>query len=157
MSELKIKIRESLPEEDSLLAEHFYQMWLDNNMTADKICSEWLEITIQFIDTARQDLCYRAFVAEVEGKVVGSAGCQLFAGLYPDILVEDCRRLGYIWGVYVEPDYRRRGIAKQLMLEAIAYLKSIRCTRATLHASLFGKPVYDRLGFTDSNEMRLDL
>ncbi|NER39893.1 MAG: GNAT family N-acetyltransferase [Oscillatoria sp. SIO1A7] len=157
MSELKITIRESLPEEDSLLAEHLYRLWRDNNIPADQIRSNWLEIAIQFIDTARRDLCYRAFVAEVEGTVVGSAGCQLFAGLYPDVLVEDCRRFGYIWGVYVEPDYRRRGIATQLMLEAIAYLKSIGCTRALLHASPFGKPVYDRLGFIDSNEMRLGL
>lgn len=157
MTEAKITIRESLAQEDSLIAEHLYRLWRDNNIPADNIRSDWLEIGLQFINTARRELCYRGFVAEVGGRVVGSAGCQLFAGLYPDILVEECRKYGYIWGVYVEPDYRRRGIASQLMLEAIAYLKSIGCSRALLHASPFGKPVYDRLEFTASNEMRLDL
>ena len=41
--------------------------------------------------------------------------------------------------------------------DAIEYLKSIACTRVILHASPSGKPVYSSLGFSESNEMRLDL
>jgi ribosomal protein S18 acetylase RimI-like enzyme len=64
---------------------------------------------------------------------------------------------GYIWGVYVEPAYCNRGIATQLIQQAIAHLKAIGCAHAVLNASPSGKPVYSRLGCVDSNLMRLDL
>jgi hypothetical protein len=40
---------------------------------------------------------------------------------------------------------------------AIAYLNALGCTKAILHASPSGKPVYSNLGFVSSNEMQLDL
>jgi ribosomal protein S18 acetylase RimI-like enzyme len=64
---------------------------------------------------------------------------------------------GYIWGVYVEAPFRRRGFGKQLTAMAVDYLKSIGCTRVILHASPSGQPIYTSLGFVASNEMRLDL
>ena len=156
-TELNITIREASQNEDSLIAQHFYQMWMDNDVPDESIRSNWLETTLQFINNARQDLFYQAFIAEVDGVAIGSASCQIFAGLYPQVLAENYRKYGYIWGVYVEPAYRRRGIAKQLTNMAIAYLKSLGCTRVILHASPSGKPVYTSLGFSESNEMRLDL
>ncbi len=39
--------------EDSILAEHFYQLWLDNQVTPDSIEDDWLEMTLNFIATAR--------------------------------------------------------------------------------------------------------
>ena len=154
---LNINLREASQEEDLLIARHFYQLWRDNDVPADCIKSDWQETILQFINHARQDLCYKAFVAEVDGKVVGSAGCQLFAGLYPLALVENYRKYGYIWGVYVESPYRKQGIAKTLTSMALDHLKALGCTRVVLHASPSGKPVYSSLGFSDSNEMRLDL
>jgi len=59
------------------IAKHFYQLWLDNEVPADSIQSNWLEITLQFIEYARRELHYKAFVAEVNGTVVGSVSCQL--------------------------------------------------------------------------------
>lgn len=150
------KIRLATPQEDSMIAEHFFLMWQDI-ISADSVKSDWREITLEFIEQVRQDLSYQAFVAEVDRKVVGSVGCQLFAGLYPNVLTEQYRKSGYIWGVYVEPAYRRQGIAKHLTSEALDYFKSIGCTRAVLHASPLGKPVYSSLGFTQSNEMCFDL
>lgn len=50
-----------------------------------------------------------------------------------------------------------QGIAKALTAACASYLKSIGCNRAVLHASPAGRPVYEQLGFTASNEMRLDL
>jgi GNAT superfamily N-acetyltransferase len=152
-----VHIREALPQEDSIIAEHFYQMWLDNNILADSIKPNWQQITLDFISQARQNLCYKAFVAEVEKQVIGSTSCQLFAGLYPNILKTEYRKYGYIWGVYVAPDYRKKGIGKSITKIAVNYLKSIGCTRAILNASPSGKTVYSRLGFSISNEMQLDL
>ena len=156
-TQLEIEIREASLEEDLQIAQHFYQLWRDNDVPSESVKSDWLETILQFIDRARQDLFYKAFVAEINGTVVGSASCQLFAGLYPLALTEDYRKYGYIWGVYVEPPYRKRGIAKQLTSQAIAHLKSLNCTRVILHASPSGKPVYSSLGFSESHEMRLDL
>ncbi|MGK7914014.1 MAG: GNAT family N-acetyltransferase [Prochloraceae cyanobacterium] len=155
--EKHIKIREATIQEDYLIAEHFYKMWQDNGVSSNCIKSDWHNLTLEYIDRARQKLYYQAYLAEVEGKVVGSASCQLFAGLYPLILQENYRQYGYIWGVYVEPPYRGQGIAKKLTLETTEYLKSLGCTRAILNASPQGKPLYDRLGFLSSNQMDLDL
>ncbi|MDJ0619283.1 MAG: GNAT family N-acetyltransferase [Calothrix sp. MO_192.B10] len=152
-----INYRQARVEEDSLIAEHFYYMWQDNQVAPENIISEWLNVTVEFINRARQELSYQAFVAELSGKVIASAGCQLFAGLYPHILTNNYRKYGYIWGVYVEPPHRNQGIAKQLMGMSINHLKAIGCTRTILHASPSGKPVYSSLGFSSTNEMRLDL
>jgi len=157
LTERNTNVREACPHEDSLIAEHFYQMWRDNNVPTHSIRSDWLDVTIQFISRARRELCYKAFVAEVDGIIVGSAGCQVNACLYPNILEDHYRKYGYIWGVYVEPPQRGRGIAKKLIGTALEYLKSTGCTRVVLHASPSGKPVYSSLGFSQTNEMHLDL
>ncbi len=157
LTEPTINFREATSQDDSLIAEHFYKLWRDNDVPDHSIQSDWREITLEFIDRTRRELHYQAFVAEVEGIVVGSVGCQLFAGLYPHILAEHHRKYGYIWGVYVEPPYRGKGIAKKLTNIAIAHLKALGCTKAILHASPSGKPVYSSLGFAGSNEMQLDL
>lgn len=149
-------IRKAVPQEDALLAQHFYQLWLDNQVPEQNLLPQWSTITVEFIANARKTLNYQAFVAEVESQVVGSVGCQLFSGLYPLLISEEHRKYGYIWGVYVEPDYRSQGIGTTLTETAVEYLRSHHCTRIILHASPSGQPVYEKLGFTASNEMRLD-
>ncbi|MEC4815807.1 MAG: GNAT family N-acetyltransferase [Scytonema sp. PMC 1069.18] len=157
MQILSSTIREATAQEDGLIARHFYQMWLDIGLCDDALNPDWLNITLKFIEQARRDLSYQGFVAEVEGVIVGSASCQLYAGLYPNVLQPQYRKYGYIWGVYVEPSYRRQGIAKQLTRMTVNYLKAIGCTRVVLNASPSGQPVYESLGFSSSNAMQLDL
>ena len=152
-----IYIRASQPTEDPIIAEHFRQMWLDLEMPETAIRSNWQDETKQFLDFARRSLHYAAFVAEIDDRIVGSASCQQFAGLYPNILTAEHRQYGYIWGVYVEPEHRRKGIATDLTKETVRYLKSIGCTHAVLNASPLGKPVYEQLGFQTGNTMQLNL
>ena len=149
-----ITLRSATTADDTLLANHFYQMWRDNDVPAAAIVPNWQAEIQQYLNKARRALGYQAFVAEVNHQVVGSVGCQRFAGLYPNILEASYRQDGYLWGVYVEPDFRHQGIATQLTDRAIAYLRSIGCTHAVLNASPTGRPVYSRLGFADSNVMR---
>jgi ribosomal protein S18 acetylase RimI-like enzyme len=151
-------VRDGRAEEDTLIAEHFRQMWRDNGVAEERICGDWAGNVLAFVSSARSGLEYRSFVAERAGnQVVGSASCQLFAGLYPNILEVQQRKYGYIWGVYVQPDCRRRGIARALTQAALDYLRGIGCTHALLHASPSGRPVYAAMAFQPANEMRLEL
>ena len=152
-----ITIREATVAEDILIVQHFYKLWLDNNIAPNLICSNWQQKTLDFITQARQDLFFQAFVAVVNGLIVGSVSGQIFAGLYPNPFKSDFRKYGYIWNVYVESAYRRQGIATKLTKKAIAYLNSLNCTHAILHASTHGKPVYENLGFVPKNEMILEI
>ncbi len=156
-NQINLNIRKTTPKEDPVIAEHFYQMWLDIGVTENYIKPNHRNLTLEFIKQARQNLFYKGFVAEVDDIIIGSASCQLFTGLYPVILEEEYRKYGYIWGVYVAPSHRRKGIAKQLTNATIEHLKSINCTKAILNASPAGKPVYENLGFLPSNGMQINL
>jgi ribosomal protein S18 acetylase RimI-like enzyme len=151
-----ILIRKSNFEEEPLIAEHFYKLWIDIGFPEDAIEPNWQKIILQFIQNARDNLQYQGFIAEVDGVIVGSTSCQLYTGLYPNVFKDKYRKLGYIWGVYVEPAYRKQGIGKQLTRVSVDYLKNIGCTRVVLNASPDGKPVYTSLGFVESNAMHLD-
>jgi ribosomal protein S18 acetylase RimI-like enzyme len=157
VANIAVNFRTATSQEDLIIARHFYQLWQDNNVPDDAIAPNWQEDIIRFIEQARSNLNYSAFVAEIDRKIVGSVSCQLFAGLYPIPFVESYRKAGYIWGVYVESEYRQQGIGTKLTEMAVAYLKAIDCTRVVLHASPSGMPVYSKLGFLPNNEMRLDL
>jgi GNAT superfamily N-acetyltransferase len=152
-----IIIQEAKPDKDILIAEHFYKMWLDIGIPENAIEDNYQEMILHFIENAREKLFYQSFLAELDGVIVGSTSCQLYTGLYPNIIKSNYRQFGYIWGVYVEPKYRRKGIAKKLTNTAIKYLESIGCTRIVLNASPIGKTVYQSLGFVESNAMHLDL
>ena len=130
---------------------------MDNNIAPDRIDDDWLSITLDFMIKARQELSFQAFVATIDSNIVGSASCQLFAGLYPSPFKPSFRQYGYVWNVFVESAYRRQSIATKLTKTTIDYLQSLNCTHAILHASPHGKPVYEKLGFVDKNEMILEL
>jgi GNAT superfamily N-acetyltransferase len=64
---------------------------------------------------------------------------------------------GHIVNVFTEPDYRHRGLARELMLTLLDWCKAHDVTSATLNASQFGKPLYESLGFEQDNHMIIHL
>jgi ribosomal protein S18 acetylase RimI-like enzyme len=64
-------------------------------------------------------------------------------------------RRGYILNVYVEPEARRRGLARMLMAEATAEAKRRGLSFMILHATDEGRPLYESLGWADTAEMAL--
>ncbi|MDY6940847.1 MAG: GNAT family N-acetyltransferase [Cyanobacteriota bacterium] len=145
-----LTIREASKDDRVVVAEHLRHIALEVGFSEDSIYPDWLEKTIRFIDRARRELRYKGFIAQIDGKIVGSVSCQVLE-LYPMVSWE--YQKGYIWGVYVDSAYRRQGIATELMQHAMAYLKEIGCTKALLHASDEGKKLYASLGYQESNEM----
>jgi ribosomal protein S18 acetylase RimI-like enzyme len=150
-------IRPGRVDEIHLLAEAFRQMWRDNDIAETSIEPDYRERVEQFVRAGIERDGLQFFLAEHEGEMVGAAACQWFAGLYPAILIPEVRRYGYVWGIYVAPAQRRRGLGRRLTERCIAALQAIGCTHVLLHAAPPGRGVYERLGFQPTNEMRLTL
>lgn len=66
-------------------------------------------------------------------------------------------REAIVINVYTELAFRRRGIARLLMQELIGWSRRSAIERIALHASPDGRGLYESLGFTVTNEMRLQL
>jgi GNAT superfamily N-acetyltransferase len=64
---------------------------------------------------------------------------------------------GYVNGVFVVPELRRRGIARDLMVAALAWLREKKCVVVRLRASDQGRQLYTSLGFEAGREMELSL
>jgi GNAT superfamily N-acetyltransferase len=64
-------------------------------------------------------------------------------------------RHAIILNVFTEPRWRRQGVALLLLERIIDWARAEQIDRLILHASQAGRSLYERLGFVDTNEMRL--
>ncbi|MBE9013439.1 GNAT family N-acetyltransferase [Pseudanabaenaceae cyanobacterium LEGE 13415] len=148
-----LNIRATTDDEIAIYA--LKQIALEIGATEAMIDPNCREIILEWIASARKVDQYQGFVAEIEQQLIGFIGCQRYQKGYPQII--HIVQYGYIWGLYVEPTYRRQGIATRLMQTAIEYLSSINCTQILLHTSQVGQRVYEKMGFQISNEMSLKI
>jgi len=64
-------------------------------------------------------------------------------------------RHAIILNVFTEPSWRHQGVALLLLQRIIEWARAERLDRLMLHASEAGRPLYERLGFVGTSEMRL--
>jgi GNAT superfamily N-acetyltransferase len=64
-------------------------------------------------------------------------------------------RSSYLFGLWVRPEHRRRGVASALVQAATVAAREAGEGAVTLYASEFGRPLYERLGFEAAPAMRL--
>jgi ribosomal protein S18 acetylase RimI-like enzyme len=84
---------------------------------------------------------------------VGGA-CLVWKRVPPSLRNPDGRE-AYVLGVFVDPGFRRRGIARVLVGEVIGQAQAQGASVVTLHASDEGRLLHEQIGFVDSHEMRL--
>jgi GNAT superfamily N-acetyltransferase len=112
-------------------------------------------LSTKFLEGAIAEGTFQAWLAQDGNRAVG--GGAVIISPWPAHPYDlECRR-ATILNVYTDPDYRRRGIARGLMLRMIGWCKEQGLARVTLHASDDGRHLYESLGFEPSNEMRLNL
>ena len=99
---------------------------------------------------------YRGWLAqEHDGRVVAGGGIILLP--YHSSPRDPSPQRAWIVNMYTEPEHRRQGLARRLMDEMIGWCRGRRMTTVYLHASEEGRALYESLGFTPTNEMRLHL
>jgi GNAT superfamily N-acetyltransferase len=99
---------------------------------------------------------YRAWLARsTDGRTAGGLGLWLMD--WPPHMIGSATRRGNILNVYTEPEFRRRGIARVLMETALDWCRGNAVPVVILHASAEGRALYESMGFTPTNEMRIIL
>ena len=59
----------------------------------------------------------------------------------------------YLLNVFVEPDFRKRGLAHKLIEQCLEEARRRGIRVVTLHSSDAGRPVYEGFGFHATSEM----
>jgi GNAT superfamily N-acetyltransferase len=95
---------------------------------------------------------YYGWTAMDAGRPVASAGL-LILDWPPHPFDPEGELRGYLLNVYVEPEYRKRGLAHELVEQCMAEARRRGIRVVTLHSSQAGRPIYERLGFHATNEM----
>ncbi len=108
-----------------------------------------------YMNARLADSSFRAWLAEVDGQVAATGGVVLREA--PPAYHNLSGREGYIMGVYTRPEFRHRGLARAIMNTILITLRAEGVTRVTLRASAEGRPLYEKMGFAPTTEMRLDL
>jgi len=84
------------------------------------------------------------------------AGAGLWLMDWPPHMIGSGRR-GNILNVYTSVEFRRRGLAGELMKATMQWCRSNEVDTVVLHASSDGRRLYESMGFVATNEMRIQL
>ncbi|PYP37392.1 MAG: N-acetyltransferase [Gemmatimonadetes bacterium] len=137
-------------------------MFRDMGQLSDDLYDTLVEASRAYFTQAIADGRYVAWVAEsrtAPGQIVGGAGIQLRELLpRPGGTGERLLRgpQGLVVNVFTERAWRRGGVAAALMRELLRWCQSHGIESLVLHASDEGRPLYERIGFKHTNEMRYE-
>jgi GNAT superfamily N-acetyltransferase len=111
-------------------------------------CHSWLLIRMNRGE-------YLAWLAIApDGSIVAGTGLWLMD--WPPHMIGTGTR-GNILNVYTAVEFRRRGLAGELMKAAMQWCRSNGVDTVVLHASPEGRRLYESMGFAGTNEMRIRL
>ena len=149
-----ITIRETTSEDLEEVLYHRRQMFLDMGH-AETVVDRIVESSRPSIQCYLADGSYRGWFAIAEqGRVAGGVGLLITPLVSGPLAPENINR-AYLLNVYTYPEFRKRGLARQLTQKAIDYCRAERFNVLWLHASKYGRPLYESMGFETTNEMRL--
>ncbi|HMD02790.1 MAG TPA: GNAT family N-acetyltransferase [Candidatus Baltobacteraceae bacterium] len=147
-----IEIRAATIEDATIVARHRVRSSLERDVDVPEVAA-YLAACERVIAEALGDRSLRAWLAFAAGDAIGTASLQLSRSL-PRPGAGKAALDGRVRNVYVEPAFRRRGVAMLLMQCVLAEAERERVDRLTLGASDEGRPLYERLGFVaKSDEM----
>ncbi|MBI3645203.1 MAG: GNAT family N-acetyltransferase [Acidobacteriales bacterium] len=151
-----VSFRPATPQDCAVILHHRRSMFQDMGEGTAKELDRMIEATAPWLARALADGSYQGWLAEdLQGSVVAGGGVLISS--WPAGPRDPYTRRALIINVYTEPEVRQQGLARQLMLLMIQWLREQGLYSVVLHASDAGRHLYETLGFVPTNEMRLRL
>jgi GNAT superfamily N-acetyltransferase len=128
-------------------------MFVDAGQAPDAALSLMVKNFVAWVRPQLSDGSYVGWIVEESERMVAGAGMWLMD--FPPHWMDPEPRRAYLLNFYVEPAFRGQGLAYELLKTAVEDARRRGIKVVSLHASKFGKPLYERNGFEPTNEMIL--
>jgi GNAT superfamily N-acetyltransferase len=146
-------LRRATPDDAALITAQRHQMFSDNELATE---ARYSEMNLTFEPWVRERLADGRYVGLFfEEDTTILAACGIFFVDFPPHFLDPNPIRAYLLNFYTAPQARGRGLATQLLQHAVDECKKNNVRVITLHASKFGRPIYEKFGFTQNNEMIL--
>jgi GNAT superfamily N-acetyltransferase len=147
------EIRLATLEDAELVGRQRRQMFLDAGQPDDEVMAAMEQAFVPWVKGKIAEDRYIGFLASEDGVTVGGAGVWLME--FPPHFLDPAPVRAYLLNFYTAAEFRGRGLAKILLDRCIEEARDRGCEVVTLHASKFGRPIYEKRGFKQTNEMML--
>lgn len=140
--------------DQAVILQHRRSMFRDMDEGTVAELDRMVEVARPWLAQAMEEGKYRHWLAlDGSGRVAGGGGVLLSP--WPANPHDPCTERAVILNVYTEPEFRRRGVARQVMVAILDWIQSYGLRAVNLHASPEGRHLYEKLRFEATNEMRL--
>jgi GNAT superfamily N-acetyltransferase len=139
----------------ALIAEQRCRMFVDAGQ-AEGVALDKVKANFEaWVRPRLQDGSYVGWLVQEGERVVAGAGMWLME--FPPHWMDAMPLRAYLLNFYVELEFRGNGLAYSLLRTTVEEARRRGIKVVSLHASKFGKPLYERNGFELSSEMILRL
>lgn len=140
---MKVIIKKAAAEDAKTAAGLAIQMWKSNTIEG---------LTEEFYDSIKEGSCV-VFLALLDDLAIGFAQC----GLRHDYVEgTESSPVGYLEGIFVAEEYRKRGIAKDMLEACQKWAKEQECTEFASDCELVNEDslkFHLRMGFEEANRI----
>ena len=149
------RIRRAGVNELDTVLHHRRSMFLDMGFEGNTVEEAKAISETMFADAMKQDRYAGWFVKDINGAVVAGGGIVLIE-FQPGPRDPSTYR-PWVVNMYTERGHRGKGLARELMKIMTVWSRQQGFRNLYLHSSKEGRPIYESLGFTPTNEMGLGL
>jgi GNAT superfamily N-acetyltransferase len=150
-----VKLLRATPADLELILSHRREMFREMGGEYSRHLNAFESASRRYFEAALQDGSYYGLFCKVESEIVGGGGVLVSA--WPGSPLNFDPRRAWILNLYVEREHRGRGVARAVLEGLVNWCREKGFQSVALHASESGRPLYEKLGFRPTNEMRLKL
>jgi predicted acetyltransferase len=151
---MKITFHKASPKDVSTLVEYriMFALELSGKQNEEVVDALRIQMANYFSKATANNTCI-SFIAKSDDKVAGIGSVHLRE--MPGNFKNPSGKWGYIMNMYTIPEFRRKGICKNILNLLVEEGKAIGITAFELHATKYGEMVYLQEGFIHHNEPTL--
>uniref|UniRef100_A0A7V4XSU5 GNAT family N-acetyltransferase n=1 Tax=Acidobacterium capsulatum TaxID=33075 RepID=A0A7V4XSU5_9BACT len=144
--------RSATVDDAAQITHHRRRMFVDAGRPDNAVLDRMADAHTPWVARMIEEGKYIGWLTEEDGQIVASAGL-LLLDWPPHPLDPVSTQRGYLLNVYVEPAFRRRKLASNLIELALAEARRRKIRVVSLHSTAEGRALYAANGFRPTNEM----
>jgi ribosomal protein S18 acetylase RimI-like enzyme len=135
-----------------IISQHRRRMFVDAGRADNQVLDVMAEHFEPWVERMLAEGKYNGWIMTAAGQVVASAGL-LILDWPPHPLDPRQDKRGYLLNVFVEPEFRRKRLASQLIEVVLSEARRRKIRVVALHSTDSGKALYESNGFRRTDEM----